>query len=95
MKVRFDARAVEDLREIRRYIAEHGSTEAAERVRKHLRARCLRLKDFPLMGVASAQLEVRVLPPIRYPYRVYYTVQDTYVVILHIRHTSRQEPDEI
>ncbi len=47
------------------------------------------------MGVPSSQPGVRILQPTRYPYRIYYTVQGDEIVILHIRHTSRQAPGNI
>jgi len=36
MNIRWDVRALDDLRDIRRYIARHGSPAAADRVREHL-----------------------------------------------------------
>jgi hypothetical protein len=49
----------------------------------------------PAWGVPSSQTGVRILQPTRYPYRIYYTVQGDDVVILHIRHTSRQAPGDL
>lgn len=95
MKLRFDARAVRDLRDIRSYIAAQGAPAAAERVRRHLRASINRLSKTPMMGTISSIPEVRILPPTRYPYRIYYTIRDTEIVILHIRHTARRAPDDL
>jgi len=48
------------------------------------------------MGTAaSGNPEVRVLAPTGYPYRIYYTIQGYEIVILHIRHTARQAPDDL
>jgi plasmid stabilization system protein ParE len=33
---------------------------------------------------------VRVVPLIRYPYKIFYRIADDTVRILHIRHTSRR-----
>jgi hypothetical protein len=33
------------------------------------------------------------IAPIRYPYRIYYTVTAVAVVILHVRHSARLDPD--
>jgi addiction module RelE/StbE family toxin len=93
MKLRFDARAIDDLRSIRAYIKQNAGSQAAERVRKNLHTRISRLRNRPLMGVPSSAPELRILPPTRYPYRIYYTIQDDTVVILHIRHTARQLPN--
>ena len=95
MKLRWDARALQDLRDIRSYIALHGSAEAADRVRQHLRTRVARLTTNPFIGIVSTNPQIRVLPPTRYPYRIYYTVQGDDVVILHIRHTARSVSDDL
>ena len=92
MKLRFDAEALEDLRGIRRHLEQHASPKSAERLRRHLRARMERLCTHPRLGSPSSIPEIRVLPPTRYPYRVYYTLTTDAVVILHIRHTSRDLP---
>jgi plasmid stabilization system protein ParE len=47
------------------------------------------------MGVATSERKIRILAPIRYPYRVYYTVQGNEVIVLHIRHTARQRPQDL
>jgi plasmid stabilization system protein ParE len=95
MKLRWDARALQDLRDIRRYIAGRGSPAAADRVRQHLRTRVQRLLTNPFIGVVSTNPEIRILPPTRYPYRIYYTIQGVDVVILHVRHTARSGPTDL
>ena len=95
MNIRWDVRALEDLRDIRRYIAQRGSPAAADRVRQHLRTRIERLITRPSIGVLTSNPEIRILPPTRYPYRIYYTIQGDDVVILHIRHSARSEPDDL
>lgn len=95
MSIRWDARAVQDLQDIRSYIVQHGSPAAADRVRLHLRSRIELLLTKPLIGVPTSNSEIRILPPTRYPYRIYYTVQGNDVVILHIRHSARLAPDDL
>jgi plasmid stabilization system protein ParE len=95
MNLRWRPRALRDLRDICSYIAAHGSPAAADRVRRHLRSRADRLRTSPLIGVASSNPQIRILPPTRYPYRIYYTIQGDDVVILHIRHTARSAPDDL
>jgi len=95
MKLRWRPRALQDLREIRSYIATQSSPAAADRVRRHLRTRAIRLRSSPLIGVVSSNPEIRILPPTRYPYRIYYTIQGDDVVILHVRHTARAAPDDL
>jgi toxin ParE1/3/4 len=93
MRLRWDSRALQDLQDIRSYIAAHGSPAAADRVRRHLRTRAQRLAKTPFIGVVSSNPDVRILPPARYPYRIYYTIRGDVLVILHIRHTARQAPE--
>lgn len=95
MKLRWDRRALQDLRDILNYAAEHGSPVAANRLRKHLVGRIDRLRTNPFIGVASSNPAIRTLLPTRYPYRVYYSVQDGEIVVLHIRHTARQTPGDL
>ena len=66
MKLRFDPRAIQDLHDIRAYLVAHASRQAAEVVGRHLRTRIERLKSLPLIGIATDNPEVRVLPPTRY-----------------------------
>ena len=93
LKVRLHARARADLTGIRSYLLAEASTQAADRVRQHLRDKILRLGDRPLLGIATTSPDIRILPPTKYPYRIYYTVTATSVMILHIRHSSRREPE--
>jgi plasmid stabilization system protein ParE len=95
MRLRWDPRAIQDLREIRSYIATRGSPKAADNVRRHLRARANRLCTHPSLGRPSSNSDIRILAATRYPYRIYYAIRDDAVVILHIRHTARQPPDDL
>ena len=95
MKLRWDAQALQDLREIHRYIAANSSRAVADRVRRHFQARARVLLQSPRMGVPSSQPGVRTLQPTRYPYRIYYAVQGDDIVVLHIRHTARQVPGDL
>lgn len=52
------------------------------------------LGEFPLIGHLTDETEVRVLPVVRYPFMIFYTIDATAgeVVILHVRHTARERP---
>jgi plasmid stabilization system protein ParE len=63
MNLRWDARALQDLQDISRYLGTHASPAAAERIRKHLRTRAHRLRTRPLIGVASSNPENAHSPP--------------------------------
>ncbi len=92
LKIRLDEQAERDLREIRDYLLREAGAQAANKVRRHLHARIKTLSRFPLIGIRTSHGAVRILPPVRYPYRIYYAVSDEAVVILHIRHTARRAP---
>lgn len=93
LTVRLDAQARSDLEAIRAYLTLHAVAAAADRVRAHLRQRIRRLRHTPLIGVTTSEPGIRILPPTRYPYRIYYTVTADAVVVLHIRHSARRDPD--
>ena len=93
LKVRLHQKARADLESIRDYLLQHADRSAAERVRVHLRQKIQRLADHPNIGTATSNPDIRIVPPTKYPYRIYYTVAGPVVVILHIRHTNRREPD--
>lgn len=94
LKVDLHQRAVRDLQDIHDFrVREHGG-KAADRVRAELRRTFNRLALHPFrIGRSTADPEIRILSVTRYPYLVYYTVTETTVLILHIRHTSRLDPD--
>ena len=93
LKVRLQQQARADLKGIRNYLLEAADKRSADRVRLHLRQRIVRLGEIPHMGTPTTMSDVRILAPVKYPYRIYYTLTDDAVVILHIRHTSRDEPE--
>lgn len=92
LKIRFDARALADLVEIRDYLIER-SPAGAERIRLHLVETIGRLSYFPFLGRATDEPKVRVLPLTRYPYLIFYTAIGDEVVILHVRHGAREPVD--
>jgi len=51
------------------------------------------LADGPRARVVDERPDVRVVPLVRYPYRIFYRVADEAVEILHIHHASRQSDD--
>jgi plasmid stabilization system protein ParE len=93
LKLRLDRQAVSDLRAIRTYLLAEAGPAAADRVRDHLRKRLERLRNNPGIGVMTSERAIRILPRTRYPYRIYYTIAHEAVVILHIRHSARHDPD--
>ena len=93
LKLRFDPQTITDLLDIRAYLLTKTDTGTAERVRAHLRLRMEKLRHNPRLGVRTSEPDIRVLPPTRYPFRIYYTITADAVVILHVRHSARRDPD--
>jgi plasmid stabilization system protein ParE len=60
LTLRFDAAALEDLRQIRNYIAER-NPNGAERVRNHIMHAIDGLSDFPFLGKATDEPRARTL----------------------------------
>ncbi|MGB9163137.1 MAG: hypothetical protein WCC41_01540 [Rhodomicrobium sp.] len=63
------------------------------RGRSHLRLRMEKLRHNPRLGIRTSEPDIRVLSPTRYLYRIYYTITADAVVILHVRHSARRDPD--
>lgn len=94
LKIELHGRAERDLQDIIDRRAREHSALVAERVHDELLSAMRRLALRPfLVGRRTANPEVRLLSLTKYPYRIYYTVTAVAVVILHIRHSSRLDPD--
>jgi toxin ParE1/3/4 len=91
MKVRYNQRALRQIEEIHQAIAQH-NTRAAARVVARVRELCERLGEFPGMGSRTDRADIRVLPVVRYPYLIFYTVipASDEVRILRVRHGRRR-----
>lgn len=100
MKVRYSPRALVQLEEIHAYIATR-NPRAAGIVIDRIKELCDKLGDFPGVGTQTDQTGVHVLPVVRYPYLIFYTVlrDADEVRVLRIRHGARKpeplEPDEL
>jgi plasmid stabilization system protein ParE len=67
-----------------------GSAVAAT-LETYIRATVARIAAFPEIGRGLEERpEVRGVPLVRYPFKIFYTVSGDAVVILHVRHTSRR-----
>ena len=91
MKVRYSRRALAQLDEIHRYITQFNPRAAAQVVAR-IEELCQKLGEFPGMGHMTEQADVRVLPVVRYPYLIFYTIipANDEVRILRIRHGRRR-----
>jgi len=91
MKVEYSRRAVADLRQISADSRRTFGDRVAEALEARIRAVIDRISREPLSAPAVEQREgLRVVPLIRYPFKVFYRVLDDRVRILHIRHTARR-----
>lgn len=91
MKVRYSRRALLELEGIHGYISRF-NPRAAGQVVARIEDLCTKLGDFPGMGHRTEHGDVRVLPVVRYPYLIFYTLMPASdeVIILRIRHGRRR-----
>lgn len=91
MRVRYSPRALSQIEEIHRAIAQH-NTRAAGQVVARVRELCEKLGEFPGIGSQTDRTDIRVLPVVRYPYLIFYTiiVANHEVRILRVRHGRRR-----
>jgi toxin ParE1/3/4 len=90
MKVEFTRQALNDLRKISADSRTFGEIVApAVEARIHLII--ARIAEHPDAAAPVAQRPgMRVVPLIRYPYKIFYRVLEDRVRILHIRHAARR-----
>jgi toxin ParE1/3/4 len=91
MNVRYTRRALAQLDEILTFI-ERDNARAAAAVKSRIKRRIELLGRFPYSARMSTRPGVRVAPIVRYPYLIFYAVDETAqeVQILRIRHSARQ-----
>jgi plasmid stabilization system protein ParE len=90
MKVVWTEAARADLDDILSYTKEHfpAQLEALERRIKAVVERVVYMPESARSVVGRRN--VRVVPLIRYPFKLYYRVEDDQLQILHIHHTARR-----
>ena len=95
MKLRFTPRATQDLAQIADYIHEY-SPSAALRVRAAILESLQDLVLFPELGRRQTLEAVRKLVTRKYPYLVYYSLDQSAgeIIILTIRHAAREREYE-
>ena len=93
MRVAYSPRAVTDLAKIGYYLAEQNPAAAAA-VEQRIRIIVELAALFPASGrMLEGRTRVRVLPLGMYSYRIFYTVSENELVVLHIRHSAREPVD--
>lgn len=92
MKVSYTDQALRDLDGILQFIAAEFPVAYAG-FEQRLRLIEARIGQWPDSGQRVAQRPgVRVVPMVRYPYRVFYQIGQDGVEVLHIHHTARVGP---
>lgn len=89
MKIRYSARARDDLRHIFGYLDKR-APKAARTVRNAVRTSIAVLAVFPLMAPSTEEPDVRELTIVRYPYKVYFKVVEDEIQVLYIRDARRR-----
>ena len=85
-------RAEADLAHIRSYLRDRNPA-AAERVRMRIRQTLSLLCDYPNIGRPTIKDGVLVSIVPRFHYKIYFSVIGDQLMVLHVRHGARQEPD--
>jgi plasmid stabilization system protein ParE len=92
MRVVYTAEALRDLDEILAFIGAHYPAIAATFLRR-LEMIERRLARWPESAEEVEQRPgVRVVPFIRYPYKLFYQVRKDAIEILHVHHAARRDP---
>ena len=89
MRIRYTPRARTDIETIYDYL-DTRSPAAARSVKDAIERRILQLADFPQLGPETDEPPARELSVIRYPYKVYYVVENDEVRIIHVRDARRR-----
>jgi toxin ParE1/3/4 len=92
MRIVFTDEALRDLDEILDFIAAHYPTIVSP-FQQRLRTVLQRVRKWPKSAEEVEQRPgVRVVPLIRYPYKIFYQAATDAVEILHIHHAARRPP---
>jgi toxin ParE1/3/4 len=95
MRLVYSKRALADLDQIATYYTARASPTIAESIGHQLLGAIVRIARHPEAAPrVSQRTQVRVATVVRYPFRIFYRINDDTIDILHIRHTSRR-PSEI
>ena len=91
MKVEYSNRAIADLQKVSADSRTQFGSRVAAALEARIRSMVEQIREAP---ESAPRVEhrpgVRVMPLVRYPYKIFYRVIGETVRILHIRHTSRR-----
>jgi plasmid stabilization system protein ParE len=89
MRVRYRAGALADLRSIEAFLLNRSPTGAIS-VMCAIRAAIAHVAEFPRGGAPTSDLHLRVKIVRRYGYKIFYSVDDDAIEIVHVRHPARR-----
>jgi toxin ParE1/3/4 len=90
MRIEYSKRALQDLRKIAAEARAYGP-EVAEAVEERLRYLIDHIRREPDGAPRlDERPDVRVIPLVKYPYKIFYRITENAVRILHVRHTFRR-----
>jgi len=89
VRIRYTSRARNDLTTIFAYVEQH-SPQGARNIAQALHKTVELIGQFPQSGRLAGEEQTRVLPVGRYPYLIYWSVEQDEAWIVHIRHTARR-----
>jgi toxin ParE1/3/4 len=91
MKVEFAPRATADLRKIGEQSRKAFGDAVALRLETYIRATIARIGVIPEGAQQLPQRPgVRVVPLVRYPFKIFYMIVADRIIILHVRHAARR-----
>ncbi len=88
MRLRYRARALADIEEIRIYLHER-SPSGAQNVLRSIYVAIAFIAENPLGSAQTDEPDVRVKPVVEYPYKIFYSIVADTIEILHVRHSAR------
>jgi addiction module RelE/StbE family toxin len=94
MQIRWQDDAINDLSQVRRFIA-MDNPSAAARVANRIRSAAPELARQPGMGIPGRVPGTRERVLVDVPYIIAYRVEEDSVVVLRVLHTSRKWPETI
>jgi plasmid stabilization system protein ParE len=94
MTVRYSPRARNDLNDIFRYLDQRSPT-GARNVMRAIYASVQFLAEQPLASQETDKRGIRVKVIQRYSFKIFYTVSNDAIEVIHIRHTARQPWNEV
>jgi plasmid stabilization system protein ParE len=93
VKVNLHSRAEQDLQDIKSYLVQHVVRKLRSACGYVYWARSAASRTPRAWEDRPPTPTFRILPPTHYPYRVYYAIARDFVIVLHIRHSARRDPD--